>query len=139
MTEREKLRSAVGQQAPPEGPRCSTSGASHTFIEYHSKYLAGGFKKKQQKNPHGDILFNYSITQMETVITWKLRTSQRGVKCDPLSDGGELELIGSRCGCVEVTCISAALVCEPRIIQLHVRSRPDGYISTQIKNIWCPM
>lgn len=34
---------------------------------------------------------------METVITWKLRTSLRRTKCDLLSDGGESELISSRC------------------------------------------
>lgn len=30
-------------------------------------------------------------------------------------------------------------LCESRIIQPHVRSGPDGYISTQINNIWCPV
>lgn len=40
---------------------------------------------------------------METAITWKVCTSLRGAECDLLSDDGELELIGSRCGCVRVT------------------------------------
>lgn len=34
---------------------------------------------------------------METVITWKCCTALRATECDLLSDGGELELIDSRC------------------------------------------
>lgn len=71
-SEAEQLRSAVGQQAPPEGPHRGTSGASHTLIKYHSEYLAG-----VKKNAHRSSLFNYSITRMETVITWKPRTSPK--------------------------------------------------------------
>lgn len=53
---------------------------------------------------------------METVITWNLCTSLRGTECDVLSDGGESELIGSRCWCVQLiyihTCMWAFL-CSP--------------------------
>lgn len=45
MRETEWLGSDVGQQAPPEGAHCGTSGASHTFIKCHSKYLAGREKR----------------------------------------------------------------------------------------------
>lgn len=92
------MRSTFGQQSLPEGPHCSTSGASHSFIKYHSEFLTGG----KNTHTHWSILLNYSITQMETAITWKLCTSLRVTECYQLSDGGELELIGSRCWCVQV-------------------------------------
>lgn len=104
--------------------------------------------EQEGKKTHGSIPFNCSITQMETVITWKLCTSLRGIECDLLSDRGESELIGSRCWCVQVIyCIHGHVdvFFSPhtlsRIIQLHVTTRPDGYISTQIKQhlvlVWC--
>lgn len=96
--------------------------------------------RRRRKKTHGSILFNYSITQMETVITWELCTSLRAIECDLLSDGRELELIGSRCWCVQViyTCASVGVFVHSRMSCTSF-SQPHQTATTQprFNNICC--
>jgi len=94
---------------------------------------AGGWKK-ERKNTHGNIPFNYSTTQMETVITWRRRSSPRRRRVPIRSQMAESRmLIGGRCWLRSTRIHMLAwgwgdFSCARR----RVPRKPDGWISTQI-------
>lgn len=88
-TATEELRNAVGQQALPNGPHCSTSGASQSYNQVSSLVAHRRIK------PHAQF---FSLTTQSPKRRLLLPgTSWRATECGLYSDGGELKLIDSIC------------------------------------------
>lgn len=72
VTAAEQLRSAVGQQALPQ--RTSLQHIWSLSIVHQVSFLVA---HRRIKTTRSSLLFNYSITQKETVITWNITKSRR--------------------------------------------------------------